>query len=42
MNKITDAKTEFRLKQWSQIIQNCQASGITAVAWCSQNNVKIK
>jgi len=42
MDKITDAKTEFRLKQWSKIIQACQSSGMTVVSWCSQNNVKIK
>jgi hypothetical protein len=42
MDKITNAKTEFRLKQWSKIIQACQSSGMTVVSWCSQNNVKIK
>lgn len=42
MDKITDAKTEFRLKQWTKIIQTCQASGETVVGWCNQNNVKIK
>jgi hypothetical protein len=42
MDKITDAKTEFRLRQWTKIIQTCQASNMTVVAWCSQNNVKIK
>lgn len=42
MDKITDAKTEFRLKQWTKIIQTCQSSGMTVVGWCNQNNVKIK
>ncbi len=42
MDKITDAKTEFRLKQWSKIIQTCQTSGMTVVGWCSQNDIKIK
>ncbi len=42
MDKITDTKTEFRLKQWTQIVQTCQASGMTAVSWCNQNNVNIK
>ena len=42
MDRITDAKTEFRLRQWTQIVQTCQASGMTAVSWCNQNNVKIK
>ena len=42
MDKITDAKTEFRLKQWTKIIEACQTSGMTVVGWCSQNNVKVK
>lgn len=42
MDKITDAKTEFRIKQWTKIIQTCQTSGMTVVGWCSQNNVNIK
>lgn len=42
MDKITDTKTEFRMKQWTKIIQTCQTSGMTVVCWCSQNNVKIK
>ena len=42
MDKITETKTEFRLRQWTQIIKTCQASGCTVVAWCSQNNVNIK
>ena len=42
MDRITNAKTEFRLRQWTQIIQTCQTSGMTVVGWCSQNNVNAK
>lgn len=42
MDKVTDAKTEFRLKQWTRIIQTCRASDMTVVAWCAQNNIHIK
>ena len=42
MDKITDAKTEFRLKQWTKIVQACQTSEITVVSWCAQNNVNVK
>ncbi|WP_051571877.1 IS66 family insertion sequence element accessory protein TnpA [Ruminiclostridium cellobioparum] len=42
MNKITETKTEFRLRQLTQIIKICQESGMTVVSWCEQNNVKIK
>lgn len=42
MDKITNAKTEFRLKQWTKIIQACQTSGMTVASWCEQNNVNVK
>jgi len=42
MDEITNAKTEFRLKQWTKIIEACQSSGMTVVSWCSQNSVSIK
>ncbi|NSW92704.1 MAG: IS66 family insertion sequence element accessory protein TnpB [Firmicutes bacterium] len=42
MDKITNVKNEFRLKQWAKIIQSCQESNMTVVAWCAQNNVNIK
>jgi len=42
VDQVTDAKTEFRLKQWTKIIQTCQASGMTVVAWCAKNDINIK
>ncbi|MCX8131617.1 MAG: IS66 family insertion sequence element accessory protein TnpB [Clostridia bacterium] len=42
MDKITDAKAEFRLRQWTQIIQTCQTSGMTVAGWCRQNNINPK
>ncbi|MHB1393845.1 MAG: IS66 family insertion sequence element accessory protein TnpA [Clostridia bacterium] len=42
MDKITNTKTEFRLKQWTKIVETRQASGMTVVAWCNQNNVNTK
>lgn len=42
MDKVSEAKTEFRIKQWTNIIQSCQTSGMTVVSWCSQNNINIK
>jgi len=42
MDKITNAKTEFRLKQWAKIIQACQESKMTVVSWYAQNNINIK
>jgi hypothetical protein len=42
MDKITDTKKDFRLKQWTNIIQTCQESNMTVGGWCEQNNVKVK
>jgi hypothetical protein len=42
MDIVSETKAEFRLRQWTKIIQDCQASNLTATAWCSQNNVGIK
>lgn len=42
MDKITNAKTEFRLKQWEKIIHTCQTSGMPVASWCAQNNVNTK
>lgn len=42
MDIVTETKAEFRLRQWTRIIQECQASNLTVAAWCSQHNVGIK
>jgi len=42
MDKITEAKTEFRLRQWTQIIQEYQSSGMTVTNWCKQHNINTK
>lgn len=42
MDKISNAKSEFRLKQWTQIIRTCQESELKVATWCEQNNVNIK
>ena len=39
MDKITH---EVRLKQWTSIIHECRNSGMTARAWCLENNVNEK
>jgi len=31
MDKMTDTKTEFRLKQWCKIIQACQSRVLSAL-----------
>jgi len=42
MDIVSDTKAEFRLRQWTKVIQECQASNLTVTAWCSQNNINIK
>ena len=42
MDIVSETKAEFRLRQWTKIIQDCQASNLTVTAWCSQHNVGIK
>lgn len=42
MDIVTETKTEFRLRQWTKIIEECQASDLTVTAWCSQHNIGIK
>jgi hypothetical protein len=42
VDQVTDAKIEFRLQQWTKIIETCQASDMTVVAWCAKNNINIK
>ncbi len=42
MDIVSETKAEFRLRQWTKIIQECQASNLTNSAWCSQHNIEIK
>lgn len=42
MDKITNAKTEYRLKQWTKTIHACQSSSMKVSDWCNQNDVSIK
>ncbi|MCL2864489.1 MAG: hypothetical protein FWE25_02995 [Lachnospiraceae bacterium] len=40
MDKVTKIKTEFRLQQWANNIQECQQSGQSIKSWCKDNNIK--
>ncbi|HCA70948.1 MAG TPA: IS66 family insertion sequence hypothetical protein [Lachnospiraceae bacterium] len=42
MDIVAETKAEFRFRQWTKIIQECQASNLTVTAWCSQHNIGIK
>ena len=42
MDRVTLTKAEFRLRQWTKIIQDCQSSNLTVTGWCNQNNIGAK
>lgn len=42
MDMVSETKAEFRLRQWTKIIQECESSNLTNSAWCSQHNIEIK
>ena len=33
---------EYRIQQWSQIIQTCRSSGMTVNNWCAENGIHPK
>lgn len=39
MDKITNAKNQFRMEQWAKLIQECQSSGMKVNDWCAANGV---
>ncbi len=40
MDEITQVKNRFRMEQWTQLIQDCQSSGLPIKTWCDLNGVK--
>lgn len=42
MNEIATIKNELKLRQWSEMIQNRCASGMTVVKWCAENGINPK
>lgn len=39
MDEVTKVKTQFRTKQWVELIKECQSSGLPVKTWCQQNNI---
>ena len=37
MDQVSQVKNQFRMEQWKQRIQECQASGMSVSSWCKQN-----
>lgn len=42
MNEITKIKNEVKLKQWAEMIQQRNESGLTVTDWCKQNGINLK
>ena len=39
MDQVTQIKTQLRMEQWKQLIEECQKSEMSVTVWCKENNV---
>lgn len=42
MGDVLQVRNEYRFQQWTQIIQQCQSSGLTNKEFCEQNRISVK
>ena len=42
MDKISRIKTDLLMREWAEMVQECQSSGLTVKEWCINNDVNIK
>jgi hypothetical protein len=42
MNEIMKIKNEVKLKQWVEMIQQRNESGLTVTDWCKENGINLK
>lgn len=42
MGDVLQVRNEYRFQQWTQIIQQCQSSGLTNKEFCAQNGISEK
>ena len=42
MNNIAKVKKEVQLKQWAEMVQCRNKSGLTVTQWCADNNINLK
>ena len=40
MDEVTQVKNQYRMEQWTQLIKECQFSGLPVKTWCTQNDVR--
>ena len=39
MDQVTLVKNQYRLEQWTKLIQECQSSGMKVDDWCAANDI---
>ena len=39
MDQVTLVKNQYRVEQWSKLIQECQSSGMKVNDWCEANGI---
>ena len=39
MDQVTLVKNQYRLEQWTRLIQDCQSSGMRVDDWCEAKGV---
>jgi len=42
MDHISFMKAKIKFDHWKKVIEDCQASGKTVIAYCNENNVNVK
>ncbi len=42
MDRISQIKTELRMKEWTEMVREYRSSGLTAKEWCMNNGINIK
>ena len=41
-SKLTKYTNDLKAQKWTEIVVNCNESGMSKTAWCRENNVSIK
>ena len=42
MSEVIQVRSQYRMREWAKIIQECEASGLSNKEFCEQNGVSIK
>ena len=42
MSEVIQVRSQYRMREWAKVIQECEASGLSNKEFCEQNGVSIK